>query len=123
MTPSSDAIKTGLRTGRRVLSIKLHRRIVKQILSISTHRAKLLSSWRIGLGLSHVPALLPLLQTRYHDRRQNSRKLLNIASGRDHLANKAAAGQRVLIAGHDEDRLNTAHCAIRQGQLKLVPEV
>src|SRR3954454_20678022 len=62
-------------------------------------------------------------QTLYHDPRQDRRKALDFAAQRYDLPDQAAAGQGVLIPGHDKDRFDTANCTVRQRQLELVPKV
>jgi hypothetical protein len=58
-----------------------------------------------------------------HQSGKNAAKLADVSTQRNHLANEAAAGQGVLIPGHDKDGFNPPYRSVGQGELEFIPEV
>ncbi len=55
--------------------------------------------------------------------RQHPPKLLDIASEGYNLPNQAAAGQGVMVAGHNENGFNAPNRSIRQGELEFISQI
>src|SRR5438552_13649794 len=75
---------------------------------------------RIRVGLAHRAGALLFSKPRHDDVGEDGGELIDVAAKGDDLADQAAAGQGVLIAGHDEDGFHAAHGAVGQGKLELI---
>lgn len=58
-----------------------------------------------------------------HQTGKDASKLADVSAKRNYLPNEAAAGQSVLISGHNKDGFDPPDGSVGQGELEFIPEV
>ena len=77
----------------------------------------------VRIGVPYFSAGAKLHEFFDDEFRQDAPELAHVAAEGDNLADQAAAGEGILIAGHDEDGFDAANGAIGEGELEFVAEI